>query len=241
MYNFRHVSNYLHKYPTYDYIIYSKLNGLVGCIIQHDITNGCDIIEKSTTMILAVVAVALIVGGATVAIVVSNNNKGGESTNVGAALPVYGNADLDADIDGDDLNIINRIISKDTGYTLAAYPFADANKDGTVNQSDVDIVNKIIKKEKTSVYHLNYYNDGAFNVKTKVAETKWPCEDLMVTYNSIMFALTSLGVDDRVVGATAVGNTSMDKYVYSKIVANADQLKYSYDSSWNIHRRWNPV
>ena len=55
----------------------------------------------------------------------------------------------------------------------------------------------------------------------------------MVTYNSIMFALTSLGVDDRVVGATAVGNTSMDKYVYSKIVANADQLKYSYDSSWN--------
>ena len=184
-------------------------------------------------MILAVVAVALVVGGATVAIVASNNNKGGESTNVGAALPVYGNADLDADIDGDDLNIINKIINKDSGYTIAAYPFADANKDGTIDSKDADVVKKIMNKETTKVYHLNYYNDGAFNVKTKVADTKWPCEDLMVTYNSIMFTMASLGLDEKVVGATSAGKNNFDTTMYAKMMKDVEPLTVSYDAQWN--------
>ena len=182
----------------------------------------------------AIAIAAIVIIAAIVAFLPKGNNGGGGSdTPLGVALPVYGNADLDSDIDDDDLNIIKKIISKETGYSITTYPFADAKKDGVIDQRDVDVVQKIIKKEPTSVYHLNYYNDGAVNVKTKVVDTKWPCEDLMVTYNSVMFAMTSLGLDERVVGATAVGNTSLDKYVYANMIKNAEPLSYTYDSSWN--------
>jgi ABC-type Fe3+-hydroxamate transport system substrate-binding protein len=190
--------------------------------------------DSKSAMIIAAVLIAVIAIAAA-AIFMSGQDKSGEEqeTVIGVALPVYGNADLDSDIDNNDLNIIEKIIAGGNGYTLASYPFADANRDGKVNSQDSAIVKKIINKESTTVYHLNYYNDGAVNVKTKIVDTKWPCEDLMVTYNSVMFTLTSLGVDDKVVGATAVGKVSLDKYMYANIMKNAEALKTSYDSSWN--------
>ncbi len=183
-------------------------------------------------MILAVVVVAVLVGGGAIA-VISMNNKGGESPDIGAALPVYGNANLDAEINGDDLSIIQNIIDKKDGYTISAYPFADACKDGEINDKDADVVKKIINKEGTTVYHLNYYNDGAVDVKTKVADTKWPCEDLMVTYNSIMFIMASLGLDDKVVGATSAGKGNYDAYMYEDMMKDVEPITVAYDAQWN--------
>jgi ABC-type Fe3+-hydroxamate transport system substrate-binding protein len=140
---------------------------------------------------------------------------------------------LDQEINADDVKVIEKIINKDDGYTLEKYPFADANWDGYVTNDDITIVNKIINKESTTVYHLNYYNDGEVHVKTKVVTTKYPAEGLMVTYNSCMFMLTILGLDDKVVGSTAVGSTYLDKYMYAKILEGADPLTTSYDASYN--------
>ncbi len=188
--------------------------------------------EGNMKRILAVAVVAIIVVAAVVVVVVKNNDNK-DSVYTGVALPVYGNADLDNNIDGDDLDIIEKIIAKDEGYTLEKYPFADANHDGKVDSDDTALVKKIIAGEKCNVYHLNYYNDGAVNVKTKVVSTAWPCEYLMTTYNSVMFLLTTLGADDMVKGSTAVGSTYLDKYMYAKILEGADALKTSYDASWN--------
>ncbi len=183
-------------------------------------------------IVAGVLAVVLVAGGAA-AVVLTNNNNSKESSDIGVALPVYGNADLDSDIDDDDLDIINKIIDEEEGYTLSAYPFADANKDKTVNSDDATVVQNIIDGKATKVYHFNYHNDSGTSMTVVTVDTAWPCKDLMVTYNSLMFMLTSLGVDDRVVGATAVGTTNMDKYMYAKILEGAAQLEYSYDSSWN--------
>ncbi len=190
--------------------------------------------EGSMKRILAVAIVAIIVVAAVVVVVV-NNNDDKDSVYTGVALPVYGNADLDNDIDEDDLKIIEKIIAKDEGYTLEKYPFADANHDNTVDSSDVSLVKKIIAGESCKVYHLNYYNDGAVNVKTKVVSTAWPCKYLMTTYNSVMFLLTTLGADDMVKGSTAVGSTYLDKYMYAKILEGADALSTSYDASYNTY------
>lgn len=190
--------------------------------------------DGSMKKILVVIVVVVIIVAAA-AVLLTNDDDDEESVYSGVALPVYGNADLDNDIDGDDLDIINKIIAGDDGYTLTAYPFADANHDGTVNSQDVSLVNDIIAGNDCKVYHLNYYNDGAVNVKTKVVSTSWPIKYVMTTYNSVMFLLTSIGADDMVKGATAVGSTYLDKYMYAKILDGADALSTSYDSSWNTY------
>ncbi len=178
---------------------------------------------------MAVVAV-LVVAGGSAAILMNNNSNKDDTSDIGAALPVYGNADLDMDIDEDDLDIIEKIIDSEYGYTLIAYPFADANNDGTVDDSDKTVVQNIIDGKETTVYHYNYYNNGAVNVTVKTVDSKWPCDDIMVTYNSCMFMLTSLGADEKVVGATSVDSVYLDKYMYANIMKNAEALKSTYDS-----------
>ena len=67
----------------------------------------------------AIAIAAIVIIAAIVAFLPRGNNGGGSDTPIGVALPVYGNADLDSDIDNDDLKIIQKIISKESGYNIA--------------------------------------------------------------------------------------------------------------------------
>jgi len=88
--------------------------------------------------ILAVAAVAVIaVAAICVFVLTQDNNK--EKMTMNASLAVCGNADGDYVIDGEDKVIIQHIIDKDDGYTLAKYPLADADMNGTVDQADLDL------------------------------------------------------------------------------------------------------
>lgn len=132
---------------------------------------------NSTAIKLIAVVAVVIVAIAAVVVVFGNNGSNNETKyNIGAMLPVYGNANEDYAINQTDLDIIQNIVDKKQGYSLANYPFADANYDGTVNSDDVNLVKKILDKEKCDVYIINKNTNNTEygSAKEYVDVVHWP-------------------------------------------------------------------
>jgi len=175
----------------------------------------------STKMLTAVVILIVVVAAGIAVFFVLNNNKE-SSADIDAALEVYGNADNDYKIDSADRKVIEKIIAKEDGYTLAKYPLADTNYDGTVNDKDLTALDKILKGEKTTVYHLNYntdktkYPDGSY-----VVSTSWPVQYCVGNGGGnplIMYALVGL-TSENVVGINYSSSSPPDKVIWPEFAA----------------------
>jgi len=141
------------------------------------------IIVIAIIAIVVIVAAAVVLSGATDKKVVPDEGK---ETN----LTVLGNADLDDDIDDDDVKAIQYVI--DNKGTVAQYPYADANNDGKIDSSDVSFVQDMVKKKSQRIYY--------FNVDGEIASVKYPLTGTIIaTYNKTVEALRTLGCSSQIV------------------------------------------
>ena len=157
--------------------------------------------DNSTTKILVVAVVAIVALAAIGYAFLGNSDNSDEGETSIGELPVYGNANKDMQIDGADKEIIQNIIDGKEGYTLAAYPYADANNDKVVDSKDLAVVDKIINGEKTTVFNVNYAEDGGKKVKTYVTETDWPATNAIVMNNMNAASMKIMGLEDKVVAS----------------------------------------
>lgn len=144
-------------------------------------------------IILVIAAVAVIAVAAAIIVGTRGNDddkkvipdKGSETN-----LTVLGNADLDDDIDGDDVKAIEYVIS--IGGTVADYPYANANNDDVIDQKDVDFVKDMIAKKEQRIYY--------YNVDNEIASVKYPVTGTIIaTYNKTVEALRTLGASSQIV------------------------------------------
>ncbi|MFP4545539.1 MAG: ABC transporter substrate-binding protein [Methanomassiliicoccales archaeon] len=143
--------------------------------------------------ILAVVIVcALVVAGlAGLTLFPNNGDDGGELGDTRLSLEVYGNADMDEDIDEDDAQFIQDIIDGEENAT----EFADADRDGDIDGDDVDQVNAIVAGTATFIHLLDGNGDAI--------EVDLPIDDLGVEYLSNVELVRALGVEDKVAAVDA--------------------------------------
>ncbi len=155
-------------------------------------------------MIVAVVVVAIIIVAAVGVFFMGGGDK---SLKIESALPVYGNANGDYEINDKDVDLIQEII--DGKKTLASYPLADANNDGKVNQKDIDQTKAIINKTAKTVWHINQIDD-----KKTATESKWPIKAAVgfATMNIAMF-YKMLGIEDAI-KAVAFSNAAPPDYYF---------------------------
>lgn len=125
------------------------------------------------TKIIAVIAIVVIVAAACVFVFTNDSNNSESERNEAnikaltaeldkkyaaserypADLLILGNADMDDDLDNDDIAAIQKLIGTDYNY-IECY-MADANYDGYIDQKDVDYVKKLIDFEQEKVYYMN--------------------------------------------------------------------------------------
>lgn len=137
---------------------------------------------SNTSKIIAVVVAVVIVAAA--AFIILNNGGGKEQTEAEknlsalsselsdmrssdaeypARLLVLGNADMDSDMDSDDVATVRAIIDAGT-YDYTEVYFADANYDGLITEEDIAVIEKMIEFEQDVVYYFNVdYKIASFN------------------------------------------------------------------------------
>ncbi len=185
------------------------------------------------TKIVAIVAAVVIVLGAAVGVFMYMSGNG-EDHDIEAALPVFGNADEDYKIDGKDLDVIQKIIDKESGYTLAEYPYADANYDKTVDSKDKDIVQKIINGKTVQIHHLSFYTGGS-----SVVDSKWPADGMIVQSNNVLMFSKLLGIDDKMVASTEDKNGDWyDRPLFEDTLKKVDYVQNDYYVGVNIDSFW---
>lgn len=104
-------------------------------------------------------------------------------------LQIYGNADGDDDIDTDDIDTINTIVSEKITDWETKYPFADADQDGTITSADADVVQDIIDKKEVKMYYLNF--------KGGVSYVNYPIShNIMCDYSTFELLCATHTMDD---------------------------------------------
>lgn len=171
--------------------------------------------NQKQVMTLAVVAV-IVVAAAGVCIYASMDRDDGSSVaSLGSSLEVYGNANGDYYIDGEDIELVERIIEEGLDWKTE-YPFADANCDGVVDQGDIDQIKRIMgatANDPVVIWHNNWNPSGRY-----IASTMYPITSAaMCSALTTAILLKTLGIDDEIVGSsfTDSGPTSSDRYVYA--------------------------
>ncbi len=172
----------------------------------------------SAVKIIAIGIVVVVAAAGVATFLVMNNKDDKSNVSVDAALEVYGNADNDYKIDDKDIEVIQKIINKEEGYTLEKYPLADAFKDGNVDETDVNHVQKIINGEDCTVWHMWYKtNTKESRWDSKVVETKWPIKKCIATAgaNSLL-CYSMLDMDDKIAAINYSPQSPPDKVLYPK-------------------------
>ncbi len=114
--------------------------------------------DKNTT-ILVVAIVAIVAIGAVAAVVMTGGGSGEKKSDAVGRLQVYGNADNDDYLDGDDMDLIKSIADGKTKWDKKKNPYADANADGAVNSKDVEHFQKILDGKSCLMYYTDFYGD----------------------------------------------------------------------------------
>ncbi|MDR2846022.1 MAG: hypothetical protein LBV63_01935 [Candidatus Methanoplasma sp.] len=173
-----------------------------------------------TIVVVAVVVIAAFGIGYTM---LGNNNK--EHVNINAQLEVFGNANNDDRINGDDISTIEKIISGE--LLLEDHPLADANHDGKVDQSDIKQVEAIIgatSKNQITIYHINHLDGN--NV---VVDTKYPITSAVSTgaANTILI-FKYLGIVNEIKGFSWATMPDSNMFPeYSGIATESKRLETS--------------
>ena len=109
--------------------------------------------------IVAVLVVAIVAGAGGSAAFMIMNNDHKIIPEVEATVEIYGNANNDAYINSDDVDLLNSIA--ESGYwDSSKYPFADADLDGFITKKDAEIAQKIIDGSECTVYYKNYFGES---------------------------------------------------------------------------------
>jgi len=146
--------------------------------------------SKGITLIVAAILAIATLGGVGYYLAMnSDDNK----LDIEGDVPIFGNANGDAYIDGDDISTLESIIRD--GWDKDENPLADANQDGKIDDDDIAIVKRIIAKEKTSIFYIDGVNE--------VSKCDFPLLDRKIALSSWQQAdlVAILGLWDDVVGA----------------------------------------
>jgi hypothetical protein len=181
--------------------------------------------NANSTKIIIVIAAIVVVAAGVGAFMVLNQNSDNSTKNIDASLEVYGNANNDYRIDNKDLSIIEKIIKKESGYTLEKYPLADAYYDGVVDDKDIQQVKDIIAGAKDgnqfSVWHINHTTDLTnYPSGSYVVDTKWPITKTVANGAANSLTLYEMvGLTDNIVGMNYSSGSPPDKIIYPKYAA----------------------
>jgi iron complex transport system substrate-binding protein len=104
------------------------------------------------------------------------------------SLNVFGNANMDATIDEQDVNYLEGVI----GGTKAATNLSDANCDGKIDDTDVEQVKEIIKGDEKEI--------SVIDESGKTVTIKEPLKRIVVCHAMFAEVMKSLGADDKIVG-----------------------------------------
>ena len=151
---------------------------------------------------IAVVLAVAIVAIAAAALFLSGGNDDKKQidpsdipTGNNTRLTILGNADLDDDLDSDDVEMIEAIIQNNG--TVSQYPYADANNDGEIDIQDVEFAKKLVSKEKMVIYY--------YNVDDEVASIHYPLTgEIIATYNKTLEASRTLGLSGQIIGTVTI-------------------------------------
>ena len=150
------------------------------------------------------------------------------------SLPVMGNANEDYLIDNSDLEIINKIVRGDDGYTIGNYPMADADNDSKVTSADRDVVKNIIDGKETLVYVYNYSSAKGMYLDT----VHWPVKNAVTAgASTILIAEYISGVSERIVGVTYDAG-GVDEILFPKLSKTPslgpNQREFDFDAVSNL-------
>lgn len=147
------------------------------------------ITAHSKLVAIAVVAIIVVAGvGAYIVLAggdsdtFDENYQAPESTR----LWIYGNADMNDTLNGNDLEYLKRIVSGEKDETM----FADANYDGKVDEADVTYLETMLSGD-TNIKKYYVQDDGK-----SVSFVKGVTEKLGIKYNSNVYAASVLGALD---------------------------------------------
>ncbi|QLH74547.1 MAG: ABC transporter substrate-binding protein [Methanomassiliicoccales archaeon] len=143
---------------------------------------------KNKMITISIVCIVIVAGLAAAVYLSSRPSEEEEKGPARFVLEVYGNADLDEDIDEEDLDYVRSIISGELNTT----EYADANNDGEINIADVAQIEDIIAHEQS----ILWIKDGNGN-KVKV---DYPIQKIGVEYLSNAELVRILGVQNLVAG-----------------------------------------
>lgn len=170
---------------------------------------------------IAIVVVAIVLVAAVAVGAYSLLNRGGDDDNrinTQEITLVYGNANMDYAVDGEDIEFLQAIIDGDRVWDEDEYPLADANCDGEITQEDIDLVQKIINDEECTVYYLNYFGEAQAisypQTNKRIAVTYWQqAEEMAILglWDNVILANASVEGRDNIYDlshVTFMGNSS---------------------------------
>ena len=191
--------------------------------------------EKKTLIVIAVVAVVAIAAVAVFMMAGGNNSpvnpdqsdaeknkaaftekwtntnyKDGDVT-WPARLLILGNADLDDDLDNDDVKVIQNLISK--GYNYADDFMADANNDGLINSKDIDYLKKLMDYDnyKGIAYYFNCdFKIAAYDMSKPVKTSNILTQTLEML--CVLVPESVIAVDDRCANSQIPGANPQGDY-----------------------------
>jgi len=107
-----------------------------------------------------------------------------------STLQIFGNANMDEQIDDADKDLLEEIIAGSKVPTN----LSDANQDGKIDSSDIDLVDRLLNHELANITIIDSAN------RTILLEI--PVESFAGLHTSPCREFMMLGIDDRVVGVT---------------------------------------
>ena len=146
-----------------------------------------------TQLITIIVAVVLVTSGCAAYFILKDDDDP-PADRINAALPLYGNADNDLDIDSDDISLVQKIMNGEK--KLEDYPLADADNNGTVDSLDITLINKIRNKEACTVNAVSLTIDGD---QTYVS-LQYPLKNVVPYGTNAFISLICAGGVDNTVG-----------------------------------------
>ena len=114
-------------------------------------------------------------------------------------LNVLGNANMDDEIDNNDVEFVKKVITSKTNNNF----YCDANHDGNVDKKDLDFIRTMIDGTTEEVYYVN--------VADEVKSVQVPIENLMTGFRRINEMVAVLGCTDMIVATT---NGGLQQYEY---------------------------
>ncbi|HOV81933.1 MAG TPA: hypothetical protein PLQ01_04535 [Methanothrix sp.] len=126
----------------------------------------------------------------------------------GFTLQIFGNANMDEQIDEFDRDLLKEIIAGSKEPT----DLSDANRDGKIDSSDIDLVDRLLKYEPASITIIDSAN--------RTVSMDIPVESFAGLHTSPCREFMMLGIEDRVVGVTSY--VFDDPELYSRLMNKTD-------------------